>query len=285
MLQRHQQGVDVMALLQSCFQTQQKPRTTVYLSGERLYTPSNMHKRQLLHQRQQCLYQAACARCRGHITDMRCKLLLSHTSRAPFVVLSSSACWLMLPAGPVTFCCRGPADAGWGCGYRNIQMQASHLLLTSPEHSRVLFGGAGFIPDIREWLLGNMLVRGRATVTVAEDVMHVQQGICSTPSLARCMLGFASLLHSLLWKSMQDVGLCVPHTLCHVWVVTAFKYCCLCAPLVSCVVFVLLLLQRPCKPGWKWPGRQGLTQGVLPCLGQQCSAAASGSAPQRQLRC
>lgn len=28
-----QQGVDVIAMLQACFQTQQKPRTTVYLSG------------------------------------------------------------------------------------------------------------------------------------------------------------------------------------------------------------------------------------------------------------
>lgn len=59
-------------------------------------------------------------------------------------------CVLSCAAGPVTFCCRGQADAGWGCGYRNIQMQASHLLLTSPQHRRSLFTGAGFIPDIRE---------------------------------------------------------------------------------------------------------------------------------------
>lgn len=54
----------------------------------------------------------------------------------------------VLHAGPVTFCCRGQADAGWGCGYRNIQMQASHLLATSPAHRQALFGGAGFLPDI-----------------------------------------------------------------------------------------------------------------------------------------
>jgi hypothetical protein len=57
---------------------------------------------------------------------------------------------LSFAAGAVTFCCRGQADTGWGCGYRNIQMQASHLLLTSPQHRRSLFGGAGFIPDIRK---------------------------------------------------------------------------------------------------------------------------------------
>jgi hypothetical protein len=55
-------------------------------------------------------------------------------------------------------------------------MQASHLLLTSPEHSRVLFGGAGFLPDLREWLLRvaeNMLVLGRAAVTATVKIAHV----------------------------------------------------------------------------------------------------------------
>eukprot|EP00743_Colponemidia_sp_Colp-15_P012676 GILK01014501.1.p1 GENE.GILK01014501.1~~GILK01014501.1.p1 ORF type:complete len:463 (+),score=43.06 GILK01014501.1:24-1391(+) len=46
-------------------------------------------------------------------------------------------------------------DLGWACGYRNIQMIASHLLLTSSEASSRLFGGAGFVPSIysiQEWL-------------------------------------------------------------------------------------------------------------------------------------
>lgn len=30
---RQQQGVDVISMLEACFQSQQKPRTTVYLSG------------------------------------------------------------------------------------------------------------------------------------------------------------------------------------------------------------------------------------------------------------
>eukprot|EP00887_Chlorella_sp_A99_P007524 scaffold2.g7524.t1 len=41
-----------------------------------------------------------------------------------------------------------PFDAGWGCGYRNIQMQAAHLMHLWPEARERLFGGAGFVPDI-----------------------------------------------------------------------------------------------------------------------------------------
>ncbi|CAL1365646.1 unnamed protein product [Linum trigynum] len=39
-------------------------------------------------------------------------------------------------------------DSGWGCGYRNIQMLASHLLNSRPDAREVLFGGSGFVPDI-----------------------------------------------------------------------------------------------------------------------------------------
>ncbi|KAL5075384.1 hypothetical protein RYX36_014368 [Vicia faba] len=39
-------------------------------------------------------------------------------------------------------------DAGWGCGWRNIQMLSSHLLARRPEAREVLFGGLGFVPDI-----------------------------------------------------------------------------------------------------------------------------------------
>lgn len=46
-------------------------------------------------------------------------------------------------------------DAGWGCGWRNIQMLSSHLLTQRQEAQEVLFGGCGFIPDIpslQRWL-------------------------------------------------------------------------------------------------------------------------------------
>lgn len=46
-------------------------------------------------------------------------------------------------------------DRGWGCGWRNIQMMSSHLLAHRPEAREVLFGGAGFVPDIpflQRWL-------------------------------------------------------------------------------------------------------------------------------------
>ncbi|XP_008810315.1 zinc finger-containing ubiquitin peptidase 1 isoform X2 [Phoenix dactylifera] len=46
-------------------------------------------------------------------------------------------------------------DAGWGCGWRNIQMLSSHLLKQRQEAKVVLFGGSGFVPDIpslQRWL-------------------------------------------------------------------------------------------------------------------------------------
>jgi hypothetical protein len=46
-------------------------------------------------------------------------------------------------------------DAGWGCGWRNIQMLSSHLLAQQREAKDVLFGGSGFVPDIpslQRWL-------------------------------------------------------------------------------------------------------------------------------------
>lgn len=39
-------------------------------------------------------------------------------------------------------------DLGWGCGWRNIQMLTSHLLMTDQDARDVLFGGCGFVPDI-----------------------------------------------------------------------------------------------------------------------------------------
>ncbi|KAF7816587.1 zinc finger with UFM1-specific peptidase domain protein isoform X1 [Senna tora] len=46
-------------------------------------------------------------------------------------------------------------DAGWGCGWRNIQMLSSHLMVQRSEAREVLFGGSGFVPDIpslQRWL-------------------------------------------------------------------------------------------------------------------------------------
>ncbi|KAI8540564.1 hypothetical protein RHMOL_Rhmol09G0272900 [Rhododendron molle] len=46
-------------------------------------------------------------------------------------------------------------DVGWGCGWRNIQMLSSHLLMRRQDAREVLFGGAGYVPDIvslQRWL-------------------------------------------------------------------------------------------------------------------------------------
>lgn len=46
-------------------------------------------------------------------------------------------------------------DIGWGCGWRNIQMLSSHLLVQRPDARGAMFGGSGFVPDIlslQRWL-------------------------------------------------------------------------------------------------------------------------------------
>lgn len=46
-------------------------------------------------------------------------------------------------------------DVGWGCGWRNVQMLSSHLITQRQEAREVLYGGAGFVPDIaslQRWL-------------------------------------------------------------------------------------------------------------------------------------
>ncbi|GBG79693.1 hypothetical protein CBR_g29958 [Chara braunii] len=46
-------------------------------------------------------------------------------------------------------------DLGWGCGWRNIQMLCSHLIRMREDAKRVLFGGVGFVPsikDLQQWL-------------------------------------------------------------------------------------------------------------------------------------
>jgi hypothetical protein len=58
------------------------------------------------------------------------------------------------PAGALGFHSgNGQADSGWGCGYRNIQMQISHQLMRGDAAVRhALFGGCGYVPDIGELL-------------------------------------------------------------------------------------------------------------------------------------
>lgn len=51
--------------------------------------------------------------------------------------------------GPVDHVGGQYADKGWGCGWRNIQMNVSHLLQRSEELRGALFAGCGFVPDIR----------------------------------------------------------------------------------------------------------------------------------------
>lgn len=46
-------------------------------------------------------------------------------------------------------------DIGWGCGWRNIQMLSSHLLVERSDARDVMFGCSGFVPDIislQRWL-------------------------------------------------------------------------------------------------------------------------------------
>ncbi|GFQ02163.1 zinc finger with ufm1-specific peptidase domain protein [Phtheirospermum japonicum] len=46
-------------------------------------------------------------------------------------------------------------DVGWGCGWRNIQMLSSYLLSQREETRNVVFGGCGYVPNIRSiqnWL-------------------------------------------------------------------------------------------------------------------------------------
>ncbi|KAK7282467.1 hypothetical protein RIF29_11275 [Crotalaria pallida] len=53
------------------------------------------------------------------------------------------------------FQCLESEDVGWGCGWRNIQMLCSHLLVQRSEAREALFGGSGFVPDIpslQRWL-------------------------------------------------------------------------------------------------------------------------------------
>lgn len=53
------------------------------------------------------------------------------------------------------FQCLESEDAGWGCGWRNIQMLSSHLLEERPETRKTVFGGSASVPDIpslQRWL-------------------------------------------------------------------------------------------------------------------------------------
>jgi hypothetical protein len=69
---------------------------------------------------------------------------------APDPFLQSSAVAAAAPGGPVYHYSRQYVDSGWGCGYRNIQMLCGYLLQRDPAYAAALFGGRGFVPDIRE---------------------------------------------------------------------------------------------------------------------------------------
>jgi hypothetical protein len=168
--QQQQQGVNIMSLLQACFQKQQKPDTTVYLSGSwvakqtvQSCLTSCVAKAKVCGQKCDGMQHRYCGQpdavlyiscgVHSHVAGSSNDLCIWSAR-----MLNASTCWMSgmsavfvyLHAGPVTFCCSDPDDAGWGCGYRNIQMQVSHLLATSPQHRQALFGGAGFVPDIRK---------------------------------------------------------------------------------------------------------------------------------------
>ncbi|VVB17280.1 unnamed protein product [Arabis nemorensis] len=65
-------------------------------------------------------------------------------------------CSISLLSGYVDHFHSSKEDKGWGCGWKNIQMQCSHLLTHREEEvKRVLFGGSNFVPDIpslQRWL-------------------------------------------------------------------------------------------------------------------------------------
>lgn len=76
------------------------------------------------------------------------------------------------------FQCIESEDVGWGCGWRNIQMLSSHLLHERHEAREVLFGGAGFVPDIlalQRWL---ELAWERGFDRVGEE--HFNHKICGS---------------------------------------------------------------------------------------------------------
>ncbi|CAM6041865.1 unnamed protein product [Sphagnum compactum] len=62
---------------------------------------------------------------------------------------------VVLAANVRHFESRKEEDLGWGCGWRNIQMLSFHLMMQDLHMKDVLFGGAGFVPDIlalQNWL-------------------------------------------------------------------------------------------------------------------------------------
>lgn len=67
--------------------------------------------------------------------------------------LGSSTC--ILSGSVIHFQSIQSEDVGWGCGWRNIQMLSSHLLMQRREARELLFCGSGFVPDIpslQRWL-------------------------------------------------------------------------------------------------------------------------------------
>ncbi|KAI4383178.1 hypothetical protein MLD38_009048 [Melastoma candidum] len=84
-------------------------------------------------------------------------------------------------------------DLGWGCGWRNIQMLASHVLTERQETRDLLFGGSGVVPDIlslQRWL--EIAWKGGFDVPGAEHFNHHIYGLRSWIGTTECAALFRS---------------------------------------------------------------------------------------------
>eukprot|EP00741_Cyanophora_paradoxa_P012800 tig00020629_g12364.t1 len=67
--------------------------------------------------------------------------------RGAYLRLAANPAARCLLAGPCDLFTWGPGDAGWGCGYRNLQILCSWLVRL-PEYRPHLFDGSGEIPSL-----------------------------------------------------------------------------------------------------------------------------------------
>lgn len=142
-------SVDVIPLLQACFQAQPKAHSMVYLSG--MVHPADSFPAQLSKPVGHYLRPHSAIDAEYAMSYPTAAAVAPGESNSLFPLLPMcTACprWLV-SAGPVGFHSSArQADTGWGCGYRNIQMQLSHLLNKNGAHQQALFGGCKFVPDI-----------------------------------------------------------------------------------------------------------------------------------------
>mmetsp|Transcript_31877 Transcript_31877/g.90540 ORF Transcript_31877/g.90540 Transcript_31877/m.90540 type:complete len:522 (+) Transcript_31877:128-1693(+) len=72
-----------------------------------------------------------------------------------FEVVRGGAHGQVLLSGDLRHSHTSSYDMGWGCGWRNLQLLSSHLILRSADFKSALFRGDGSVPDIPElqdWL-------------------------------------------------------------------------------------------------------------------------------------